>query len=178
MPPWIVWHKPLSWLTNLTQDYTENINLHLFYKANLGATATQTSQLSQRILQTFLLLFLLIKLLANFLLGHSFFVMCSWEYAKVTRYHKTKLFQIKNIQFFKWKKYLDHEDPRLHLADCMPITFWAPEEKFKKWYYNSASFRRLHSLSSKCSVLKLVAIYYPILLPWRTLQSTLFFIRK
>jgi hypothetical protein len=33
-PPWIMWHRPLSGLTFLTQDWTMKENLHLFYNAS------------------------------------------------------------------------------------------------------------------------------------------------
>jgi len=42
VPPWITWHRPLSWLTSPTQDWTEKINLHSFYNASLDTTPTQT----------------------------------------------------------------------------------------------------------------------------------------
>jgi hypothetical protein len=47
-PPWIAWHRPLSWLTSPTQDWTERINLQLFYSANSEATQTLTNPLPPR----------------------------------------------------------------------------------------------------------------------------------
>ncbi len=48
MPPWIAWHRPLSWLTSPTQDWTESLNLPLFYNTNSDVTPTQTNLLSHR----------------------------------------------------------------------------------------------------------------------------------
>jgi hypothetical protein len=39
-PPWIMWHRPLSWLTSLTQDWTMKENLHTFYSSNYDTTQT------------------------------------------------------------------------------------------------------------------------------------------
>jgi hypothetical protein len=33
-PPWTVWHRPLSWLTKQTPDWTQMGNLHSFYRDN------------------------------------------------------------------------------------------------------------------------------------------------
>jgi hypothetical protein len=33
-PPWMAFHRPLSWLTNQTQGWTEMGNLHCFYNDN------------------------------------------------------------------------------------------------------------------------------------------------
>ncbi len=43
-PPWIMWHRPLSWLTSLTPDWTAKENLHSFYSANYEITPTMTNQ--------------------------------------------------------------------------------------------------------------------------------------
>lgn len=43
-PPWIMWHRPLSWLTSLTPDWTTKENLHSFYSANYEITPTMTNQ--------------------------------------------------------------------------------------------------------------------------------------
>ncbi len=37
-PPWIAYHRPLSWLTDQTQDWTKTATLHSFYNANYDAT--------------------------------------------------------------------------------------------------------------------------------------------
>jgi hypothetical protein len=50
VPPWIAWHRPLSWLTNPTQDWTEKKNLPLFYNASSEVIQTQTNQQSHRLL--------------------------------------------------------------------------------------------------------------------------------
>jgi hypothetical protein len=37
-PPWIAYHRPLSWLTDQTQGWTKTATLHSFYSANYDAT--------------------------------------------------------------------------------------------------------------------------------------------
>jgi hypothetical protein len=37
-PPWIMRHRPLSWLTSPTQDWTTKVNLHSFYSDNYKTT--------------------------------------------------------------------------------------------------------------------------------------------
>ncbi len=37
-PPWIAYHRPLSWLTSQTPDWTQTKTLHSFYNANFDAT--------------------------------------------------------------------------------------------------------------------------------------------
>jgi hypothetical protein len=51
MPPWIVWHRPFSWRTSQTQDWTEKASLSSFYNANLEATPTQTNLQNPKQLQ-------------------------------------------------------------------------------------------------------------------------------
>jgi hypothetical protein len=41
-PPWTVWHRPTSWLTEQTRDLTPMENLHLFYKGNYEDTLPPT----------------------------------------------------------------------------------------------------------------------------------------
>jgi hypothetical protein len=35
-PPWTMYHRPSSWLADLTPDLTETVKLHSFYNANCG----------------------------------------------------------------------------------------------------------------------------------------------
>jgi hypothetical protein len=37
-PPWIAFHRPLSWLTSQTQDLTSMATLHSFYNINCNVT--------------------------------------------------------------------------------------------------------------------------------------------
>ncbi len=42
-PPWTAWHRPISWLTEQTQDSTMMGNLHSFYKGNSMDTLLPTN---------------------------------------------------------------------------------------------------------------------------------------
>jgi hypothetical protein len=42
VPPWMVYHRPLGWLTRQTQGLTEMGNLHYFYNDSYAGTAPQT----------------------------------------------------------------------------------------------------------------------------------------
>jgi hypothetical protein len=39
-----MWHRPLSWLTSLTQDWTTKGSLHSFYSDNYKTTLITTHQ--------------------------------------------------------------------------------------------------------------------------------------
>jgi hypothetical protein len=52
-----------------------------------------------------------------------FFAMRSCKYVKVSGPQKTKLLTIRNINFLKGRRRLDHKDPLLHYADCISIAF-------------------------------------------------------
>ncbi len=43
-PPWIAWHRSLSWLTDLTPGWTQMPKLYSFYKCNFGHTQTLTTR--------------------------------------------------------------------------------------------------------------------------------------
>jgi hypothetical protein len=43
-PPWIAWHRPLSWLTGLTPGWTPTPKLHSFYNDNFDPTPSLTNQ--------------------------------------------------------------------------------------------------------------------------------------
>jgi hypothetical protein len=43
-PPWIMYHRPLSWLEDLTQDLTGMENLPSFYNDNSEVTNPPTPQ--------------------------------------------------------------------------------------------------------------------------------------
>jgi hypothetical protein len=43
-PPWIMWHMPLSWLANQTQNRTMMGDLHSFYNLNSSSSQTMTNQ--------------------------------------------------------------------------------------------------------------------------------------
>ncbi len=47
-PPWIMWHRPLSWLTSPTPDWTVMGDLHSFYNDNSSSTQTMTNQFNNR----------------------------------------------------------------------------------------------------------------------------------
>jgi hypothetical protein len=57
--------------------------------------------------------------------GAFFFAMRSCEYSKVpdSDARRTKLLTVKNIRFFRNRRELPHNDPNLHLADSVSITF-------------------------------------------------------
>jgi hypothetical protein len=63
------------------------------------------------------------KALCELFIGAFFFAMRSCEYVKVTGPRKTKLLTIKNLKFYKGRRMVQHQDPLLHLADCVSITF-------------------------------------------------------
>lgn len=52
-----------------------------------------------------------------------FFAMGYCEYIQVSSPWKTKLLALKNVNFYKGRRQLNHQDQRLHLADCVSITF-------------------------------------------------------
>jgi hypothetical protein len=63
------------------------------------------------------------KALCELFIGAFFFAMRSCEYVKVSGYRKTKLLSIKNINFYRGKRRLNHSDPLLHMSECVSITF-------------------------------------------------------
>jgi hypothetical protein len=56
-------------------------------------------------------------------IGAFFFAMRSCEYVQVSGKRKPKLLTLKNIRFFKGCRLIHFEDPLLHYADCVSITF-------------------------------------------------------
>jgi len=63
------------------------------------------------------------KALCELFIGAFFFTMHSCKYIQVIGPRQTKLLCIKNINFYKKRKKLNHSDPSLHQADCISITF-------------------------------------------------------
>jgi hypothetical protein len=63
------------------------------------------------------------KALCELFTGAFFFAMRSCEYVKVSGPRKTKLLTVNNTRFLKVRRILPHNDPLLHLADCVSITF-------------------------------------------------------
>jgi hypothetical protein len=47
-PPWIAWHRPSSWLSNLTQDSMPTVNLPLFYSTSFMDTSLPTLEKNPR----------------------------------------------------------------------------------------------------------------------------------
>jgi hypothetical protein len=63
------------------------------------------------------------KALCELFIGAFFFAIWSCEYVQVTGFRKTKLLTIKNINFYRGKRRITHDDPLLHMSDCASITF-------------------------------------------------------
>jgi hypothetical protein len=63
------------------------------------------------------------KAICELFIGAFFFAMRSCEYAQVSGPRKTKLLTIKNINFYRGKRRVTHDDPLLHLSECVSITF-------------------------------------------------------
>lgn len=63
------------------------------------------------------------RAMCELFIGAFFFAMRSCEYVKVSGHRKTKTLTVNNIRFFKKNKLINHNDPRLHLSDCVSITF-------------------------------------------------------
>ncbi len=61
--------------------------------------------------------------LCELFIGAFFFAMRSCEYLKVSGHRKTKLLALRNIRFYKGNTPLYHNDPQLHKADTVSITF-------------------------------------------------------
>ena len=61
-------------------------------------------------------------------IGALFFAMCSCEYTKVTGDRHTNTITLGDIRFYHNKRLLPHNDPNLHLADIVSITFC-----YQKW---------------------------------------------
>ena len=55
--------------------------------------------------------------------GTFFFAMHSCEYTKTMDERHTKLLCLQNLRFYHDRKELPHSHPKLHLADCIAITF-------------------------------------------------------
>jgi hypothetical protein len=63
------------------------------------------------------------KALCELFIGAFFFAMRSCKHVQVSGKRKTKLLTLKNIRFFKGRRLIHFEDPLLHYADCVSITF-------------------------------------------------------
>jgi hypothetical protein len=63
--------------------------------------------------------------MGNLTAAAHFWVMHSCEYLKVTKaeQQQTKQRCLCNITFIKNSKILDHSSTKLHLADCVSVTF-------------------------------------------------------
>jgi hypothetical protein len=130
-PPWMVWHRPTSWLTEQTPGSMQTGNLHLFYSISCeGYSVNDTPDSPQvaitaSVLRKFydLSISLADKALCELFIGAFFFAMRSCKYVKVSGQRKTKILMVKNISFLKGRRTVPHSDPFLHLADCISITF-------------------------------------------------------
>jgi hypothetical protein len=71
------------------------------------------------------------KALCELFIGAFFFAMRSCEYLKVSGPRKTKILSVKNIRFYQGRQLLSHNDPLLHLAECVSITFELQKKESK-----------------------------------------------
>ncbi len=94
-PPWILWHRPLSWLTSLTQDWTERMNLPLPWQLQLRHYSNTDKPVTLQVAVTGSILREFYKLstssssnkaLCELFIGAFFFAMRSCEYVKVSGY--------------------------------------------------------------------------------------------
>jgi hypothetical protein len=71
------------------------------------------------------------KALCELFIGAFFFTMRSCEYVQVFGPRRTKLLSIKNINFYRRKHKLTHDDPLLHMSECISITFELQKKETK-----------------------------------------------
>jgi hypothetical protein len=71
------------------------------------------------------------KTLCELFIGAFFFAMRSCEYVQVSGPRRKKILCLKNISFFRKRKRLHHNDPLLHEADCISITFELQKKESK-----------------------------------------------
>jgi hypothetical protein len=71
------------------------------------------------------------KTLCELFIGAFFFAMRSCEYVQVSGPRRTKILCLRNINFFRKRKRLHHNDPLLQNADCVSITFELQKKESK-----------------------------------------------
>jgi hypothetical protein len=69
--------------------------------------------------------------LCELFIGAFFFAMRSCEYVQVSGPRRTKLLSIKNINFYRGKRRISHNDPLLHMSECVSITFELQKKETK-----------------------------------------------
>jgi hypothetical protein len=71
------------------------------------------------------------KALCELFIAAFFFAMRSCEYVQVSGPRKMKLLAIKNINFYRGNRRLNHTDPLLHMSECVSITFELQKKETK-----------------------------------------------
>jgi hypothetical protein len=71
------------------------------------------------------------KALCELFIGAFLFATRSCEYVQVSGPRKMKLLAIKNINFYRGNRRLNHTDPLLHMSECVSITFELQKKETK-----------------------------------------------